>query len=64
MRAIAEYTLEFVIKTPPAQKREDEQALANLPGMLEAVKEDLRGLLPAGWEVLIYQEPVEAGRPF
>lgn len=58
MRAIAEYKLEIVIKTPNslAQKRDDEQTLANLPGILRAVEEDLGGLLPAGWEVKIYQE--------
>lgn len=69
MRAIVEYTLEFVIRTPNSlsQKRDDERVIENLPGMLKAVEEDLRGLLPAGWEVTISQEEPErlpGGRVF
>jgi hypothetical protein len=58
MRALAEYKLDILIKTPNslASKREHARAIANLPGILKAVEEDLGGLLPSGWTVRIYQE--------
>ncbi len=58
MRALVEYKLEILIRTPNslAKKKEDDRTLANLPGLLREAEENLVGLLPNGWSVRIYQE--------